>query len=108
MALHHATSGELFSLRSQNKIQSESNSTALVKSETLEVMRMVLANGKSIGEHQVAGEITIQCLDGAIELTAHGKTQTIHPGEMVYLAGSVPHALRAVADTTLLVTILLR
>jgi quercetin dioxygenase-like cupin family protein len=107
MALHHATSGELISLRAENNIQSESPSIALVKSPSLEIMRMVLANGKFIPEHQVSGEITIQCVDGAVELEAHGKAQTLHAGEMVYLAGSVPHALRGAPDAVLLVTILL-
>ena len=39
---------------------------ALFKTEELEVIRLVLAAGKSLPPHKVPGEITIQCLEGRI------------------------------------------
>jgi len=70
-------------------------------------MRMVLAAGKSVAEHQVPGEITIQCLEGRVELAAHGSTRLMRAGDLVYLQGGVAHALHAQEDASLLVTILL-
>ena len=57
--------------------------------------------------HQVAGEITVQCLEGRIAFTAGGATRELSAGQMLYLAGNEPHSLRGVEDASVLVTILL-
>jgi len=106
MAIHHAASGEIINLQIPEKSLPASLTIALAKTECLEIIRMVLLEGKSIPEHQISGEMTIQCLEGSVELYAHGKTQRLHSSQMVYLARLEPHALRAVSNAVLLVTIL--
>lgn len=106
--LHHATSGELIDVRPLGDQLAQAPSIALLRTDTLEVMRMVLPANKSVPEHSVPGEVTILCIEGAIELQAHDKTQTLQAGHMVYLAGNIPHALRAREPSALLVTILRR
>jgi len=69
---------------------------------------LVLAAGKSMPEHHVPGELTLQCLDGAVQISAHGKVQTLRAGEMLFLAGNVPHALHAVEDASVLMTMVLQ
>ena len=39
-----------------------------------------LKKSKSTPEHKASGAITIQCLEGLIELKAHGKIQTMRAG----------------------------
>jgi quercetin dioxygenase-like cupin family protein len=68
-------------------------SEAVFKTNELEVMRLVLPKGKSMPAHKVAGDITVQCLEGSIEFTSDGATQVLVAGEMLYLAGGVPHSL---------------
>jgi len=68
----------------------------------------VLPAGKAAPDHKAAGAITIQCLEGAAELEAHGRTQILHAGSMVYLSDAEPHGVKALEDSSLLVTILLR
>ncbi len=77
-----------------------------MRTDRLEVMRLVLHAGKSMREHQVPGELTIQCIEGVIDLQAHGTVTTMRAGQMVYLAAAVPHALVGVEDASLLVTVL--
>jgi quercetin dioxygenase-like cupin family protein len=67
----------------------------------------VLPAGKAISEHQVNGEITVQCLEGHVEFTSNGVTRSLSAGELVYLAGASKHSLRAVENSSLLLTILL-
>jgi quercetin dioxygenase-like cupin family protein len=50
----------------------------------------------------------VQCIEGAIAFTAQSRTQTLSAGDMLYLADEAPHSLQALADSSLLVTILLR
>lgn len=107
MALPHATSGQLIDVRPLGTRMTECMSHALFKTQKLELIRLVLPSGKGMPEHAVSGAVTIQCLEGAIELQAHQTTQTIRAGELVYLAGGEPHSLRATEDASVLLTIVL-
>ena len=108
MALPHATSGQLIDVRPLGSRITTSVSNALFKTPQLELMRLVLPRGKGMPEHSAPGAVTIQCLEGAIELHAHQKTQTVKAGELVYLAGGEPHALHALEDSSVLLTLLLQ
>lgn len=104
--LHHATSGELIDVRPLADKLPQSISTALLRTDNLEVMRLVLPADKSMPEHHVPGEITLLCLEGTVELQAHDKTQVLQQGQMIYLTGNVPYALRALEDSSVLMTML--
>ena len=107
MSLPHADSGDLISVAPLGEKFQGSVSTAFLKTAHLELMRLVLPAGKSMPEHWVEGEVTLQCLEGAFDLEANGKRQTVQPGQMVYLAAKVPHALHARGNTSVLMTVLL-
>jgi quercetin dioxygenase-like cupin family protein len=107
MALHHALSGELIDIRPLKDNLKNTPTKALYKSNRLEVFRMVLLAGKAMPSHHVVGEVTIQCLEGCIELAAAGTSQLMREGDLVCLAGSETHGLTAVEDSSVLVTILL-
>jgi len=57
--------------------------------------------------HAAAGLMVVQCLEGSVDFVALGKTQRLMPGTMVYLPDHEPHALTALTDALLLVTIVL-
>ncbi|MFC3107870.1 cupin domain-containing protein [Undibacterium arcticum] len=107
MSLHHADSGELLHLDPAPAPLSEFSSIALIKTEQLEVIRMTMPTGKKMPEHQVPGAVTLQCLAGSIELSAHGRAIQLGANDLVYLAGGAPHALLALENSTALLTILL-
>lgn len=104
--LHHATSGELIDVRPLGDKLTQSMSTALFRTADLEVMRLVLPAEKSVPEHHVPGEITMFCTEGSVELQAHDKMQVLRAGQMVYLDGNVPYALRALENSSVLMTML--
>lgn len=107
MALHHAAPGEIVDIRPLGDKLHESVNTTLLKSEHLQVFRVVLTKGKEFREHKVPGEITVQCLEGAIEFSTEKQSQQLRPGEMLYLEGGAPHALTAIEDASVLVTVYL-
>ena len=107
MALHHATSGEKIALQRGDDDIAHFTSVALVKTEHMELIRLVLPVERPIPEHRVDGEVTIVCLEGEIAIDAHDKTTSLQPNEMLYLAGGVPHTIRAVSDAVALMTILM-
>lgn len=78
-----------------------------MRSEHLEVVRLVIPAGKHIPEHRAPGEITVQCLEGAVKFGTGAGTQLMHAGDMLFLLGGEPHWLEAVESTSVLVTLYL-
>lgn len=108
MAIAHAAPGQLVDVQPLGSQLCEARTVALFKTGELEVMRLVMPAGKTVPSHKVKGEITIHCLEGQIDLMAGGQTQRMKAGQLVWLEGSVDHALTAVQNASLLVTIVLR
>lgn len=105
MALHHAASGEIVDVRPLGEKLKQEIPITLVKAPHLQVFRYVLLKGNEFAEHKVPDGITIQCLEGVVEFSSHGRAQMLRAGELVYLAGDVPHALKGIEDASVLVTI---
>jgi quercetin dioxygenase-like cupin family protein len=108
MAMPHAKPGEVIDVRPLGPALAQAKTTTLIKTAALEVIRVVLPTGKEIPTHQVPGEITVQCLEGRVAFTAGSTTHDLHAGQLLYLSGNEPHALRCVENASVLVTILLR
>lgn len=106
MSLHHATSGELINVRPLGDKLLDAVSVALVRTDDFEVMRLILPQNKSVPAHYVEGELTLQGLEGTVEVQAHGKTQTLRQGDLLYLQGREPYALYALENSSLLMTML--
>ena len=107
MALQHAVSGERIALQRGDDDIAHFTSIALIKTDYMELIRLVLPTEKPMPEHRVEGEVTLVCLEGEIAFDAHGRTTVLQPNEMVYLAAGEPHAIRAIQDAVALMTILL-
>lgn len=76
MAMPHAASGQIVDVRPLGDTLTRSVTTTLVKTEHLEVIRLVVPAGKEIPPHQVAGEITVQCLEGEVEFRTGGSRRS--------------------------------
>lgn len=107
MALHHAKQGEVIDVRPYGTAIDKAHSIALFKSAQLEVMRLAFPAGHHLPMHKVAGEITVQCLEGSVQFEAEGRTQELPAGHLLYLAGDVEHAVHATQASSILVTIVL-
>ena len=108
MAIQHAVSGEPVSVLPPANAAGDRQTVALFKTNELEVMRVVLPKGKSMPAHKVAGDITVQCLEGVIRFNSDAKDEVLTAGDMLYLAGGVVHSLIAIEDACALVHIVLR
>ena len=106
MSQYHPSPGEVIDIRPLGDKLLDAASIALMRTDDFEVMRLVLPQGKSIPEHQVPGEVTLQCLEGVVEIQSHDKTQQLQAGELLYLHGNTPYALYALQNASLLMTML--
>lgn len=108
MALPHAQPGQAVDVRPLGARLPQSKTVALFKSADLEVMRLVLRAGQALPPHSVPGEITVQCIEGTIDITADGRSHVLQAGQLLYLAGGVVHGVSAVQNASALVTVALR
>jgi quercetin dioxygenase-like cupin family protein len=108
MAINHAAPGQIVDVRALGQGLATAITAALFKSTDLEVIRLVLAAGKSLPPHRVPGEITVQCIEGLIDVEVDGKSHLIRAGQMLYLSGNALHSIKALDDASALVTIALK
>lgn len=108
MAILHANSGDPIDVRPLGAALSSAQSIAIFKSQELEVLRIVLLAGRSMKEHRVAGEMTLQCLEGKLEVGVAGVARRLETGQLLFLAPQIPHSVTALEDASALLTIVVR
>ena len=108
MAIPHAKPGEVVDVRPLGAALTKTITQTIVKTDDLEVIRIVLPAGNDLPPHQVPGEITVQCLEGKVTFRVGEVDRELTAGKMLYLEGGSKHSLRASENSSLLVTILLK
>jgi quercetin dioxygenase-like cupin family protein len=106
VSIPHVKPGEVVRLPLGAGLQA-AKTTTLVKTSELEMIRLVILAGKEISTHKAPGPITVQCLEGRVSFMAQGTSQELVAGTLLHLSAAEPHALKAIEDSSLLVTILL-
>lgn len=106
MAIPHAKSGDVIDIRPLGADLAQGRTTTLVKTRTLEIIRLVIPTEKDIPGHQAYGEITVQCLEGRVAFKAGNTTQNLEAGQMLYLSSNELHSLHGLEDASVLLTIL--
>ncbi|QKO21225.1 cupin domain-containing protein [Rhodoferax sp. BAB1] len=108
MAQPHASAGQIIDAQPLGARLVDEKTVALFKAQDLEVMRLVLQAGKALPPHQVAGEITIHCIEGVLDVTLGGRSHVLRAGQMLFLTGGALHGVTAMEDASALVTIALK
>jgi quercetin dioxygenase-like cupin family protein len=107
MAIPHAQPGQVINIRSLGPALASAQTTTLIRTTSLEVIRLIVPSGKHIEEHKAKGDIVVQCLEGEVAFTVAGKTQNLGSGELLFLCTGEPHSLKGIEDSSILLTILL-
>jgi len=105
MALDHARPGQAIDIAPLGPALRESSTYAILKTRSLELIRVVLRDGEALPPHNVYGELTLLCIEGAAEVTMNGIALRLGAGQLVLLPAQMQHAVRALEDTSLLLTI---
>ena len=96
-------------LRPLGEALAKTETTALVKNDAFEAIRLVLRKGKEVcHDHEVEGTITLYCIEGQVALTTGGATHDLPAGHWLYLMRNDPHTLRAIEDSSVLLTVMFR
>jgi quercetin dioxygenase-like cupin family protein len=108
MAIPHASSAEVIDIRPLGAQLAGAETTTLIKTYDVEVIRMILPAGKEVPSHALPGEVLLQCLEGRVEVRTDEGCSTLEAGQLLYLAGQQAYGLQAVVGSSLLFTILLQ
>ena len=108
MATHHASPSEIVDLGTWAQDLPDEHSKAIVKTDEMELIRLVLPAGKEIPNHKVSGPIVVHCINGKIEFTAMGTMQVLTPGQLLHLMPDEPHSVKALEDSVVLLTIIFK
>lgn len=105
MATHHAVPGEIVDLANWADDLPNEKTKVIIKTNDIELARLVIPKGKEYPNHKVSGPIVVQCIQGKIEVTAMEETKELHSGQLLYLKSGEPHSLKGVEDAVVLLTI---
>ena len=97
---------ELKRLREEPEwISGTRNSVTVVKTANLSVVLTAVKKGATLCGHEVDGPISLQVLSGAIQFGVAGEPRTLAAGTVIALDTAVPHDIKALEDSTFLLTI---
>jgi quercetin dioxygenase-like cupin family protein len=105
MALTHYKPGQPMPVAPLGVQLPQASTHALLKTPSLELIRIVMRAGEALPPHQVRGELTLQCIEGEVEVSMDGQVCLLRAHELLLMSPQVQHALRAQLDSSLLLTI---
>jgi quercetin dioxygenase-like cupin family protein len=108
MALPHAEPMDVINVAPLGENLHGTVSTSLIKTGRIQLLHLVLAPHQDQPQHHVEDECTIHCLEGLVEVVTGNGVRQLRPGNIVVLPAGQQHALRARAESAVLVTLLLR
>jgi quercetin dioxygenase-like cupin family protein len=106
MAVIQEPSTQIVDVRPLGDALSSTKTATLVKTSGLKIVRLVLRSSEQVPTHRALGELTVLCLEGKLAFTAAGQTREISAGQLLYLAAGLPHTVKAIENSSALLTIL--
>ena len=73
--------------------------TVLIDTENTKEIRIVMRKGQEMKKHQTAFPIVVEIFEGAIDFGVEDDIHHLKKGDLVALGGSIPHDLKATADS---------
>lgn len=107
MALPHAQHMDIINVAPLGEQLHGTVSTSLIKTNRIQLLHLVLGPHQDLPMHHVDDECTIHCLEGDVEVVTGSGVRRLKGGNVVVLEARQQHALRARAESAVLVTLLL-
>lgn len=106
MALPHAQPLDVVSVRALGPQLRQAVSTSLLRTDRLQLLHLVLPMYEDLPQHWVDDTCVLHCLEGQVEVALPSGLRRLQAGELVVLPPAQAHALRARADSAILMTLL--
>ncbi|HAH49371.1 MAG TPA: cupin, partial [Planctomycetaceae bacterium] len=105
MSPSHAKPGEVLTVAPLGADLESTKTKILVKTDDLEIVRMIIKAGNSLPSHSAQGVLTVQCLEGHVRFKCMGNDHDLKAGQMIYLPHAETHSVECVESAALLLTI---
>lgn len=79
--------------------------SVLFETETTKEIRILFKKGQLMKKHQTSFPITVEMVEGALDFGVNDTVYSLVKGDLVALAGSVPHDLKAKTDCIVRLTL---
>ncbi len=96
---------EVKRLREEEAWQGGRNSKTLVKNEDFRIVLVVLEANALLHEHKATGRISVQTLSGHIQMHVQDKVFDLPTGHLLALDRALAHDVKALEDSTFMLTI---
>lgn len=106
MALNHLAPGALAHAGPLGDALDATRTFTLVRTDDLQIFRLVLRAGSELAEHAVPGAMVFQCVEGEVIFRAPGCELHMHAGDLTHVGAGTPHSVHAVTGMSALVTVL--
>jgi len=107
MALPHANPEDVIDVSPLGGRLAQAASHALLRTGSLELMRLVLRAGEALPPHTVDAEATLHCIEGTVRVSTPDAERELTAGTLTLIPAGRSYAVRASSDASLLVTMLL-
>lgn len=81
-------------------------SKTLIDKKTGTVTLFAFARGQGLSEHTAPFDALVQVLDGEVEITISGRPFHLKAGEIIVMPANEPHALKAVNQFKMMLTMI--
>ena len=106
MFIKNFDQGKVVTLKDQVAVESGTIvSKTLVNGDALTMTLFAFDVGQGVSTHSAPGDAFVVCLEGEAEIELNGEKLLIHEGESLIMPAGAPHALKAVQQYKMLLTV---
>lgn len=81
-------------------------SREIIKKETGTVTIFAFDKGEGLSEHSAPFDAMVQIIEGEALITINGEENTVKSGEMIIMPANIPHALHAIENYKMILTMI--
>ena len=85
--------------------ENDRSTLAIFKSDTMKIVLLGFHKNAELKTHQANGIISVQVLEGNITFATVQKTVTLEKGQMIALFENIPHSVKALTESFILLTL---
>ena len=104
----HDRPGHLVEILPAETSLSASETSRLVQTNDLEVIRLIVPAGQDVPTHEIQGEIVVHCVVGRVSIRAMEVIQELRANQLLRYKTNEPISVQGIENAVLLVTIVRR
>jgi quercetin dioxygenase-like cupin family protein len=105
MPVMKASPGEVIRVLSLGSDLKPAQFVALIKTDNLEILQLVVPSGQIVPTHELQGEVVVHCLQGRVSISALGAIHDLGPEQLLYYSQNEPFSILGIENASLLIMV---